>query len=210
MIKLRNTAILLILSLFIACGSNVQHRKNELFQKSIDIIRISNALPALTVGVFSGDSIYNISCSGMKIKGSNRAVDTSSIFHLGSNTKAFIGFAAASMVEEGIIEWESKFFDVCPDFPVSAYPDYSDITLIQLLRHQAGIVSKETEYWELMNPNLDNVSVHSGSTLTFYCQAYLFKENDLGVILFTNCTPGNSQIIIEPVLDEVLNLFVNP
>jgi len=36
-----------------------------------------------------------------------------------------------------------------------------------------------------------NVSAHSGSAGTFFCQAFLFTDYNLGIVIFTNSYPGN-------------------
>jgi CubicO group peptidase (beta-lactamase class C family) len=49
-----------------------------------------------------------------------------------------------------------------------------------------------------------NVSVHSGSAGTFYCQAFLFKEDDLGMIIFSNAFIKDAQNAIYPIVREIL------
>jgi D-alanyl-D-alanine carboxypeptidase len=158
-------SVLLLLCLFVACTGTSPSGECGFLKQELDRVRISNGLPGLTVAVFSGDSVYCIASSGVKRKGSDEPLGLSNKYHLGSNTKAFIAFAAASMVEEGIIGWDTRFLDLCPEYAEPAGPGYRDITLIRLLRHQAGLVSKETESLEIMAPNLGNDSVIDRNTL---------------------------------------------
>lgn len=37
--------------------------------------------------------------------------------------------------------------------------------------------------------NRKNVSTHSGSAGTFFCQAFLFKNDGMGIVICTNCFP---------------------
>ena len=136
---------LLALSLVRCTGGTDQHA-NEDFQKKIDVVRVNNELPGLTVVIFSSDSVYGAYYSGYKKIGSEDFLSTANRFHLGSNTKAFIGFAAASMVEEGLIKWDSKYFDICPENKNLVRPEYHDVTLNQILRHRGGLISKTEEF----------------------------------------------------------------
>jgi CubicO group peptidase (beta-lactamase class C family) len=65
--------------------------------------------------------------------------DTRDLFHLGSNTKAITSFIAALLVEQKKINWDTKFFELFPTWLSMSNPAYEDITLQQLLSHQAGI-----------------------------------------------------------------------
>jgi len=151
---------------------------DKITQEEVETIRTSNDLPGLAVVVFSSDTVYNIIYSGYKKLGSKELLNESSQFHLGSNTKAFIGFAAASMVEDGLISWDTKFFDVCPEYRELASKDYYDITLEQLLHHQAGLKSKDDEFIEVMMPNMEGDSVIDRHTLLGW--ALSFDRFDAG------------------------------
>lgn len=157
--KIANLTILLLLCCFFGCSNSNDPDLNDEFQKKLDSIRINNELPGLAVVVFSSDSIYDMIFSGFKKLGSEDPLSSKNRFHLGSNTKAFVGFAAASMVEDGLIEWDSKYFDICPENKELAKPEYHDITLDQLLRHQAGLISKNKEFTEYTMANMGNDSV---------------------------------------------------
>jgi hypothetical protein len=54
----------------------------------------------------------------------------------------------------------------------------------------------------------NNVSIHSGSAGTFFCQSFLFKDDDLGIVLFTNCNPGNSNEIFQTITNEILDEYL--
>ncbi|WJK00008.1 serine hydrolase domain-containing protein [Elizabethkingia anophelis] len=63
----------------------------------------------------------------------------SDFFHLGSNTKAITGFIAGYLTEQNKIKWDTKFFDLFPEFKDKSNPKYLNITLSQILEHKAGI-----------------------------------------------------------------------
>ncbi|MEL7676532.1 serine hydrolase [Elizabethkingia meningoseptica] len=77
--------------------------------------------------------------------------DIHDFFHLGSNTKAITGFIAGYLTEQNKIKWDQKFFDLFPELKDKSNPKYYNITLAQLLQHQAGIqpFTSGTEYQKL-------------------------------------------------------------
>jgi len=118
----------------------------------IESVVSKHDLPGLAIAVFSSDSIFYAGAHGIKKLETNDSLKADNLFHLGSNTKAFIAYAAASLVEEGLISWESEFFDIYPEMKLISKDDYFDVTLFQLLRHKAGIVSKQIEKKEILLP----------------------------------------------------------
>lgn len=156
--------IILLFSAFFGCSGDLS-QQSSVFEKRVEKVRIDNKLPALAVLVFSSDSVFDMIFTGYKKLNSNEKISKSNRFHLGSNTKAFIGFVAASLVEDSLINWDTRFFDICPEYKNDAKPAYYDITLNQLLRHQAGTISKDREFSEIMLPNMANDSVLTRSTL---------------------------------------------
>ena len=59
-------------------------------------------------------------------------------FHLGSVSKTIAGFVAGGLVKEGIISWDTRFFDLFPELKEAARKEYYTVTLQNLLSHRAG------------------------------------------------------------------------
>jgi D-alanyl-D-alanine carboxypeptidase len=98
-------------------------------------------LPETGIAVVSSDSIFEL-----KVWGHHKITETgpetaglSDYFHLGSNTKAITGFVAATLVEKGIINWDTKFFSLFPEWKKKADTAFYEITLAELLSHRARI-----------------------------------------------------------------------
>jgi CubicO group peptidase (beta-lactamase class C family) len=152
------TVIPALCALLLACSGSEPRPVAARLQALLDQTRAQCDLPGLALAVFSGDSVYFAGVSGVKRLGTNDSLAVTDKFHLGSNTKAMVAFAAASLVEKGVIGWETKFFELCPDLQGVAREEYYDITLRQLLRHEAGLVSKEAESDEILMPSISSES----------------------------------------------------
>jgi CubicO group peptidase (beta-lactamase class C family) len=135
------------------CTDSTADLNSEEISEVIESTVTEHDLPGIAVAVFSSDSIIYAGTYGVKKLKADDSLQINNLFHLGSNTKAFIVYAAASLVEEGLITWESKFFDICPELKMISKDEYFDITLFQLLRHKAGIVSKQIEKKEILLPS---------------------------------------------------------
>jgi len=104
-----------------------------------DSIRVSNAIPELSYAVVSGDKILEINALGVHSVDLKDAATLNDRFHIGSNTKAMTAFVMAKYVEKGKLKWSTKFFDLFPDLKKTSKPDYYNITLEELISHQARI-----------------------------------------------------------------------
>lgn len=137
--------LLLFFSLcLLSCNSSsqLQYKKideledlNLLLQK----VRTQYKMPAMAAAVIRSDKIEAIAVNGIRRIHSKDKVLLSDRFHLGSTTKAITAHWAASMVESGLIEWDTKVLDVFPHWKDDALKTYHQITLSDLLCHRAKI-----------------------------------------------------------------------
>jgi len=104
-----------------------------------DSIRVSNPIPELSYAVVSGDKILEINALGVHSVDLKDAATLNDRFHIGSNTKAMTAFVIAKYVEKGKLKWSTKFFNLFPDLKKTSKPDYYNITLEELISHQARI-----------------------------------------------------------------------
>ncbi len=146
--------IIALLTLVTACAGISGDQHTDKLQQLLDQVRSSSKTPGLALAVFSSDSVYFAGVSGVRTLDSEDTLQVSDRFHLGSCSKSILAFTAASLVEDGAIDWEDKFFELCPELESIAAPDYHDITLRQLLTHRAGLVFKKVELYQIMFPNM--------------------------------------------------------
>lgn len=104
-----------------------------------DSIREAHQIPELSYAVVTGDKILEIQALGKHSVNLPDKATLSDRFHLGSNTKALTAFLAAKCVEQGKLQWSSRFFDFFPAWKADSKPDYQDVTLQELLSHRAHI-----------------------------------------------------------------------
>ena len=109
--------------------------------RQIDSIRIAYKIPSIAYGVIRNDSIIVINTVGYRDIITKEASQPGDYYNIGSNTKAFTGFLAAKMVEDNLIKWDTKFFDLYPELKNESNTAYYNITLKELLSHRARLIN---------------------------------------------------------------------
>lgn len=133
-------SIVLFISLFII--SNCHSQESPEIKKilhEIDSIRIRFDIPAVAFGVVSDDSILLQGVTGVREINTKDSVTIYDKFHIGSNTKAITSFIAGKLVDNGLISWNTKFFDLFPELKAKSKLGYYEIELKDLLSHRAFI-----------------------------------------------------------------------
>jgi len=105
----------------------------------VDSIRQENKIPEISYAVVSADKIIELAVCGNHSIELNEKGTLNDRFHIGSNTKAMTAFVAAKCVEQGRLQWKTKFFDLFPEWKAQSNKQYQQITLVDLLSHKAKI-----------------------------------------------------------------------
>lgn len=147
MIKNQTTfGILIYFGLFFSCQPHeIRSNKFTLLDNKIDSMRIACDIPAVAYGVIRNDSIIALNVFGYRDIETKENVQLTDYFHIGSNTKSFTSFLAGKLVDDGKINWETKFFDLYPELKEIANPAYYEITLQELLSHRARLINFKHE-----------------------------------------------------------------
>lgn len=111
-------------------------------QKTIryaDSLRIVKHIPEISYAVVNDKSILEMEAIGLHSVQLKDPATLNDRFHIGSNTKAMTAFIIAKYVELGKLKWTTKFLDIFPEWKEKSRPEYTHITLQDLLSHKAGI-----------------------------------------------------------------------
>jgi len=123
-----------------SCTTNPGDPLLSSLQNQIDNIRIANKIPAIAYGVIKNDSIIVANVIGYRNIETSDEAGIKDLFHIGSNTKSFTVFLAGKLVEEGLISWDTRFFDLFPEMKNGSDSAYYEITLQRLLSHRARLI----------------------------------------------------------------------
>jgi len=109
------------------------------FAQFLEKIKKHYNIPGIAAALVSKDTILNIAVTGVRKAGTGAKIVLEDIFSIGSCAKSMTAAVAASLVEEGLISWDTKPLDVYPELAGEINADFRKITLQDLLSHQAGV-----------------------------------------------------------------------
>src|SRR6266849_4184989 len=118
-------------------------------------IRQQYNVPALAAAFARDGTVTAIGAVGVRRRGSPELVQTSDLFHIGSNTKSMTATMIATLVEDGTLTWHTTIADAFPDFLDAILPVYYPVDLITLLSHRSGIADLPAfhdQAWPLDGP----------------------------------------------------------
>lgn len=121
------------------------------------------ALPALVAAVAGGGEILASGAVGVRAVGFPTEPGVDDPIHIGSDGKAMTATLAATLVEEGLLGWDSTVGEILGDAVPDMNPALAGVRLEQLLSHSGGIPSDTPEMMDIyFNVNAFD---HNPSTL---------------------------------------------
>lgn len=127
-------------------------------------VRTQWKIPGLSLAVVHGDSLVFSGGFGVREKGKTTdgdgewtAVTDSTLFHIGSMTKAFTAAVIASLVDEGLLRWDDTVKHILPDF--EWYDDSVEAVMQvrDLLTHSTGLVAQAGTYIPNLGYDRDDI-----------------------------------------------------
>ena len=103
-------------------------------------------IPGLSMAIIHNGDLVLSEGFGVKEKGTADKVTDTTIFHIGSMTKAFTATLIASLVDEGKLSWDDTVKHILPDF--DWYDDSVEAVMQvhDLLTHSTGLVAQAGTY----------------------------------------------------------------
>jgi CubicO group peptidase (beta-lactamase class C family) len=105
-----------------------------------DSIRLQRRIPGLVYAVVSSDKVLLLEGVGYTKFRTKDTISLTSRFHLGSATGTITSYIAAQLVAKGKLKWNTPLFSVFPSLAAKSLREYKDITFIELLSQQAGLI----------------------------------------------------------------------
>ncbi|MCV2485820.1 beta-lactamase family protein [Flavobacterium sp. SH_e] len=127
---------ILFFALFMSFTNPFYGQKNS---SRAEEIRKQYKIPELAYAVVSSDSILEINVLGFQRYKSSHKAKINDKFRLGSITKTITSYIAATLVNEGKINWNTKFFDLYPELKAESNPGIYNVTLQDFLTFRAPI-----------------------------------------------------------------------
>lgn len=104
----------------------------------VDALRVKINVPALSVVLFDDEHTLARGLAGVRSTENDTPITYDDRFHIGSLAKAMTATVAASLVEDGAIQWHTTLVENCTKS--REIPElYRKVSLVELLAHRAGL-----------------------------------------------------------------------
>jgi CubicO group peptidase (beta-lactamase class C family) len=131
----------LVLLLVLLCAGSAMAQNTPLTDLDTYVARAMKTfdVPGLSVAIVKDGKVILAKGYGVRKLGESVPVDESTLFGIGSNTKAFTSAALATLVDAGKISWDDPVYQRLPDFQM--YDPYvsHEMTIRDLLTHRSGM-----------------------------------------------------------------------
>lgn len=105
----------------------------------VQTLRHTRGVPGIAVAIVQGRKPILVEGWGVRDLSETDPIDASTIFGIGSNSKAMTAAALAMLVEEGRIKWEDPVTRHLPRFKMADPNVTREITVRDLLLHRSGL-----------------------------------------------------------------------
>ncbi len=96
-------------------------------------------VPGLSIGIVADGQLVFAKGYGLRDPENELPATSDTIYSIGSCSKAFTSFIAGTLVDEGLIHWDTRIIDMYPEFRL--FDDHATlhVTMRDLLTHRSGM-----------------------------------------------------------------------
>lgn len=111
----------------------------ETLDPIIEKALIDYQVPGVAIGVVVDGHLVYSKGFGLRDREKNLPVTAQTIFPIGSCTKAFTAFTIGTLIDEGLLHWDTRIIDLCPEFRLHDQYATQNLTIRDLLTHRSGL-----------------------------------------------------------------------
>jgi len=98
-----------------------------------------DGIPGAAVAIVQGDDIILEKGFGLRDVENSLPVTSDTLFHIGSTNKSMTAMMIATLVDQGVFDWDTPVVEIYPDFELSSPEATEQVTIQHLLSMQSGI-----------------------------------------------------------------------
>ena len=106
-----------------------------------------SAVPGALAAIVEFGEAPRIGVYGVRKEGTDVAMTTDDLVHIGSDTKAMTAVLIARLIDQEKLTWESTLADVLPELAADVHQGYRDATVLDFLRHTSGAPANALLWW---------------------------------------------------------------
>lgn len=199
----------LICSLLVSQLQQAQQFHHHTAIDSILNQKITKAkIPGLAAAILQNNNIY-YGVGGTISNKSKDLITHKTLFHIGSNTKAFSSFLAFQAIEKGNLSLETSFFSLFPELKSDANSAYHSITLKELLSHNAQVQpftsGLESNQIKITKETVSDKRIEFAQQLLLLPQVEKGTYSNAGYVIASMMIEKAEEIPFEDLLQQYLN-----
>ena len=109
-------------------------------------------LPGLAMGIVVGDKLVYAKGFGINRKG-GAAVDSETVFQIGSTTKAFLAATMAVAVDKGKFAWDDRIVDLYPEFQLKDPWVTREFRMFDIISQRSGLPPYANDSYGILGAN---------------------------------------------------------
>lgn len=180
-------ALVLLLLFYSWAGYSQNESSNEAILKSLDeyILQVKDGwkIPGMAVSVVKDGEMVFSKGYGIKELGKDVAIESSTIFQIGSISKSFTAAVMASLVDEGLVSWEDTVKNILPDFRWGDEYVENNMLVKDVMTHKTGIGGQVGTYIPNVGYDRDDVYKMMGLITPKYQFRHTYAYNNITFII---------------------------
>lgn len=143
--NLKYAGVALLALIVAGCGqsSSDQDDATDALSGQLGALVNTHGIPGAVGIVIKRSSVAALGAAGVRRVGAPNEMTKDDLVHIGSIGKSMTATMIAKLVDDGFLSWDSKPSDVIPDLSETVHPGYEGVTLLDILRHRAGMPADE-------------------------------------------------------------------
>ncbi len=105
----------------------------------VEEIMAEDGLPGAAVAVVNKDAVIYAEGFGFRDVENQLPVTPETLFHIGSTNKSITALLIATLVDQGLFDWDTPVVEIYPEFELSSAEATETVTIRHLLSMQSGI-----------------------------------------------------------------------
>jgi CubicO group peptidase (beta-lactamase class C family) len=111
-------------------------------ERQVEEFMAKEDIPALAVGIIQQGKVLFISGLGVRDRTTKQAINTKTLFQIGSQSKVLTSIITLELIDEGKLKLTDRVIDLLPNvFPKNALAEFQTLTIEHLLTHRSGLPS---------------------------------------------------------------------
>jgi CubicO group peptidase (beta-lactamase class C family) len=106
----------------------------------LDSLRYAQDYPALAAAIVTDEGTIDAQAVGCRRYGGGLNIQLTDKFQIGSCGKVFTSVLMGTLVDDGLVTWNTTLSEIFPEYAAGMRNEYRDVTVKQILSHSAGFV----------------------------------------------------------------------